>query len=127
MLKSICPIFPSSDLDRTSTFYGKLGFQEVARFEENGYMILARDRVEIHFFSTHGHEATEHSDHGSFVRVENAKALSAEFEPLELAETGIPRFVKAEEKPWGVCELELVDPDNNLLRMGHVSSETRFP
>ncbi|MCE8001156.1 MAG: VOC family protein [Rhodobiaceae bacterium] len=121
MLKSICPIFPSSDFNRTSAFYGELGFQEVARFEENGYMILARDRVEIHFFSTHGHEATEHSDHGSFVRVENANALSAEFEPLNLAEHGIPRFVRAEQRSWGVCELEIVDPDNNLLRMGHIA------
>ncbi|WP_299410835.1 VOC family protein [uncultured Roseobacter sp.] len=124
MLKSICPIFPSADFDRTSAFYRELGFTEVARFEENGYLILTRDSVEIHFFSTHRHETTEHSDHGSFVRVENANALSAEFEPLKLAEHGIPRFVRAEEKPWGVCELELVDPDNNLLRMGHISSET---
>lgn len=124
MFKSICPIFPSSDFDRTSAFYGDLGFAEVARFEEHGYLILARDTVEIHFFSIRGHETREHSDHGAFVRVQNANTLSAEFELLEQADKGIPRFAKAEDKPWGVCELVVFDPDNNLLRMGHILSET---
>ncbi|WP_366141907.1 VOC family protein [uncultured Tateyamaria sp.] len=124
MLKSVCPIFPSSDFSRSSAFYNKLGFQEVARFEEHGYMILARDRVEIHFFSAQGHVATKYLDYGYFVRVENANALSAEFEPLKLADQGASSFARAEEKPWGVCELVIVDPDNNLLRMGHISSET---
>ncbi|MDX8355753.1 VOC family protein [Cognatiyoonia sp. IB215182] len=124
MLNSICPIFPSADFGRTSAFYGDLGFTEVARFEENGYLILVRDGVEIHFFSTQGHEAAEDSDHAAFVRVENANALSLELEALNLADHGVPRFTRAEGKPWGVCELEIVDPDNNLLRMGHVSSET---
>lgn len=124
MLKSVCPIFPSSDFGRTSAFYDKLGFQEVARFAEFGYMILARDLVEIHFFSTQGREGAKSLDHGCFVRVENANALSAEFEPLKLAEQGAPSFARAEEKPWGVCELVIVDPDNNFLRMGHISSET---
>ncbi|WP_298355536.1 VOC family protein [uncultured Litoreibacter sp.] len=122
MLKSICPIFPSADFDKTSAFYEGLGFTEVARFEDHGYLILSRDSVEVHFFSSQSHGATEHSVLGSFVRVENAEALSAEFEPLQLADHGMPRFVRAEEKPWGVCELEIVDPDNNLLRMGHISS-----
>ncbi len=124
MLNSICPIFPSADFDRTAAFYGELGFSEVARFGENGYLILSRDRVEIHFFSTKGHSAAEHTDHGSFVRVDNAHVLSIEFDALKLAEHGIPRFARAEEKPWGICELEIVDPDNNLLRMGHISTQT---
>ncbi|MBU2981839.1 hypothetical protein KO498_08425 [Lentibacter algarum] len=33
---------------------------------------------------------------------------------------GIPRFVAAEDKPWGVCELVIVDHDGNLLRIGHL-------
>ncbi len=120
MLKSVCPIFPSSDFDRTSTFYDKLGFREVSKFAEYGYMILARDHVEIHFFSVPSHKAAKHSDHGCFVRVEDANVLSAEFEQLKLAHQGAPSFARAEEKPWGVCELVVVDPDNNLLRMGHI-------
>ena len=123
MLKSICPLFPSSDFDRTSAFYGELGFQEVARFEDNGYLILARDRVEVHFFSTQGHETSDHSGHSAFVRVENASILSAEFEDLNRTGQGVPRFERAEEKPWGMCELEIVDPNGNLLRMGHVTEE----
>ncbi len=124
MLTSICPIFPSADFDKTSIFYRGLGFNEVARFEEQGYLILVRDTVEVHFFSTHGHETSEPSDHGAFVRVEDALALSAEYEKQDMPSDGTPSFEKAENKPWGVCELEVIDPDGNLLRMGHVSNET---
>jgi hypothetical protein len=101
-----------------------LGFREVAKFAEYGYMILVRDQVEIHFFSAQGHKGAKHSDHGCFVRVEDANTLSAEFETLKLDDQGAPSFARAEEKPWGVCELVIVDPDKNLLRMGHISSET---
>ena len=120
MLTSVCPILPSRDLDATSAFYDRLGFQEVARFEAEGYAILARDRVELHFFRRPGLEPAT-SEHGAFVRVDDAMALSAHFAALDLPGEGIPRFVQAEDKPWGVCELAVIDPDGNLLRMGHIS------
>lgn len=120
MLRSICPIFPSSDFDRSAEFYAGLGFMEIARFKEEGYLILARDAVEIHFFKSPSESASTASDHGAFVRVEDAVSISAEYAERGLPSQGIPRFAKAEGKPWGICELEVVDPDGNLLRMGHV-------
>ncbi|MFQ6550447.1 bleomycin resistance protein [Aestuariibius sp. 2305UL40-4] len=122
MLKSVCPILPSRDFDATSAFYGKLGFREAARFDVEGYSILVRDNVELHFFNHSKHDP-DVSEHGAFVRVDDAADLSARFETIDLPSEGIPRFAKAENKPWGVCELQIVDPDGNLLRMGHIVDE----
>lgn len=35
-----------------------------------------------------------------------------------LPTAGIPRLVRAENKPWGMRELALVDPNGNLIRAG---------
>ncbi|XWN33510.1 MAG: VOC family protein [Devosia sp.] len=122
MLQSACPIWPSRDFDATADFYESLGFVEIARFSREGYLILKRDNVEVHFFLHTEHEPAA-SEHGAFVRVDNADTLSERVAQLELPEKGIPRFVKAELKPWGVCELAIVDPDGNLLRMGHIPGD----
>ncbi|MEM7171323.1 MAG: VOC family protein [Pseudomonadota bacterium] len=119
MLNSICPIFPSLDFSETIDFYGLLGFRKSAQYDAEGYLILIRDQVEVHFFRTSDH-VPETSNHGAFVRVENANQLSDEFGRLGLPMQGIPWVGKAQDKPWGICELALVDPDGNLLRFGHV-------
>lgn len=119
MFNSACPILPSSDFERTKSFYVSLGFTVGAEYLEQGYLILQRDNVELHFFRHSEHVANE-SDHGAYLRVDDAKTLSREFEALDLPGEDIPRFVAAEAKPWGVCELIIVDLDGNLLRIGHL-------
>lgn len=121
MLSSACPILPSSDFERTKRTYALLGFRAAFEYPESGYLILDRDDVELHFFKSPKHVA-ETSDHGVFVRVNDANALSAEFQALDLPETGFPSFGKAEDKPWGICELTIFDDDGNLLRMGHITT-----
>lgn len=121
MFNTACPILPSSDFNRTKAFYEQLGFGVIGEYVQQGYLILQRDTVELHFFRHTGHIATQ-SDHGAYLRVNDATALSKEFEVLDLPKDGIPRFIAAEEKPWGVCELAIVDLDGNLLRIGHLSA-----
>ncbi|MFD4657880.1 bleomycin resistance protein [Kitasatospora sp. NPDC058444] len=47
------PILPSRDLDETLEFYARLGFEPRGRWDgedgEDGYLILARGTVELHF------------------------------------------------------------------------------
>jgi hypothetical protein len=119
MFKSACPILPSADFKKTKTFYASLGFEFVSEYIEQGYLILMRDAVELHFFRFPEHVATQ-SDHAVYLRVENADVLSAEYRALGLTNEGFPRFVPAEDKPWGVCELIVVDIDGNFLRIGHL-------
>lgn len=120
MFTRACPILPSSDFGKTKAFFGGLGFQLGSEYPDHGYLILYRDQVELHFYKSPEHVA-ETSDQGVFVRVEDARALSDEFAALGLPSEGIPRFEPAEDKPWGVCELAVIDGDGTLFRMGHVS------
>jgi len=119
MFKSACPILPSSDFEKTKEFYSQLGFNVGAEYPDQDYLILICDDVELHFFRHPDHVATT-SDHGVYLRVQDAHALSNQYEKLALPNKGIPSFVKAEDKPWGVCELVIIDNDGTLLRFGHL-------
>ena len=110
MFNSACPIMPSTDFDKTIAFYAALGFTVLGVYPDAGYLLLQRDAVELHFFRFEDH-VPQTSDHGVYLRVEDANALSVEDAALNLP---------AEDKPWGVCELAIIDPDGNLLRVGHV-------
>jgi hypothetical protein len=47
---TMCPAFPSTDLDRTAAFWGRLGFVETARSEEFEYVIVRHPLgLELHF------------------------------------------------------------------------------
>ena len=122
MLTRACPILPSSNFERTKRYYKLLGFRTAYEYPEYGYLILDRDEVELHFFAAPQHVAKT-SNHGVFIRVDDANALSREFEALDLQKTGNPGFGKAENKDWGICELTIIDVDGNLLRMGHILTE----
>jgi len=119
VLTSICPIVPSADFNKTSDFYKPLGFRVTALYEEEGYLILEREGVEVHFYRSESNDPAT-SACMAFVRVSDARELWEEFQKLSLPLEGIPRVTPAEDKPWGICELAVVDPDGNLLRIGHI-------
>ncbi|SNZ19541.1 bleomycin resistance protein [Cohaesibacter gelatinilyticus] len=119
MLTHACPILPSTNFKATKKFYNNLGFEFGSEYPEQGYLILHRNNIELHFFKSPQHVA-ETSDHGVFIRTEDVDSLSKEYSALNLPADGIPRFTQAENKPWGVCELAVVDTDGNLLRIGQI-------
>ncbi|MEM9062790.1 MAG: VOC family protein [Pseudomonadota bacterium] len=116
MLEQICPILPSRDFDACEAFYHALGFQ--TWYRDDGYLLMNRDRVEVHFFLNRKHRP-EACDHGAYIRPADVDAFTVETAKLGLsAEPGFPRFLPAEDKPWGMREATLWDPDGNLLRIG---------
>ncbi|KMK65628.1 VOC family protein [Puniceibacterium sp. IMCC21224] len=117
MLEQICPILPSRDFDVTEAFYARLGF--ATRYKQTGqYLLMTHDPVEVHFFAHPAHEAAT-CDHGAYLRPADVDAFSAEVETLGLPRDGtFPKFMPAEDKPWGMREAALWDPDGNLLRVG---------
>lgn len=117
MLEQICPILPSRDLSVTEAFYTNLSFKKM--FSDGKYMLMNRDSVEIHFFLNPKHNATT-CDHGAYLRPSDVDALSHEIAAMKLPAAGIPRFMPVEDKPWGMRELALIDPDGNLIRAGLV-------
>ncbi|GFE49279.1 bleomycin resistance protein [Roseobacter cerasinus] len=117
MLEQICPILPSSDFARTEGFYTSIGFKTQYK-QPDQYMLMNRDQVEIHFFYCPG-QRPEHSDHGAYLRPVHVDVFSAEVASLNLPDKGgFPRFWPAEDKPWGMREAVIWDPDGNILRIG---------
>lgn len=117
MLETTAAILPSRDFDETAAFYAKFGFKVTGRWEDHRYLILACDMVELHFFGHKDHQP-ETSDHGVYIRSSDVDAFSAKLVSSDIPTEGIPRYVAAEDKDWGMREAVVVDPNGNLLRIG---------
>ena len=115
-LEKLAPILPSGDIARSERFYNRIGFATVYR--DDDYLLLKRDLAEVHFFLKTGHRP-ETSDHGAYLRPSDIDAFSEEIAALGLPDrSAFPKFLPAEDKPWGMREAALWDPDGNLIRAG---------
>ncbi len=110
------PILPSRSLTNTLMFYRRLGFDGVVHLHGD-YAILTRETVELHFFTHHDLVPTE-SCAGCYIRVSDVDSISLAFSSANLPRGGIPRQDALENKPWGMREFAVVDPDGNLIRIG---------
>lgn len=118
---SAIPMLPSTNLDTTERFYGVLGFERAARHPD--YMVLLLGDLELHFAWLGDDPEMTLDPHanfaGCYLRVENADLLHEAWSQTPAAE----RMDEIEDKPWGLREFHLVDPDGNLLRIGHLLGE----
>nr|RNJ65896.1 MAG: VOC family protein [Leptolyngbya sp. IPPAS B-1204] len=110
------PILPSQNLSETIAFYRKLGFAYVSGDQET-YAILCRDTIELHF-SLFPEIVPGESYAACYLRVTNVDELFQEFMLQSLPAKGIPRIGHLDDKPWGMREFYVVDPDGNLLKIG---------
>jgi hypothetical protein len=79
---------------------------------------MTRWDIGLHFFSSPGFDPWS-SDAGCYLYVDDADALHAEFERLNLPGQSIPRLHGSpEETDYGLREFAVVDLDGNLLRIG---------
>ena len=113
------PILPSRAVGETVAFYKRLGFEGGAHEFDSGYAILRRGAVELHFF-THRELVPAESSAGCYIRVLDVESIYKSFSSSQLPRSGIPRMEVLEDKPWGLREFAIVDPDGNLLRVGQV-------
>jgi len=113
------PILPSRRIADTVAFYRKLGFQGGAHAYDAGYAILRRGALELHFF-LHATLVPEQSWAGCYLRVLDVDSVYRAAQAARLPATGIPRMDTLEDKPWGLREFAVVDPDGNLLRIGQI-------
>ena len=101
----------------TLAFYRRLGFDGKIVGVGDSYAILTRGAIEIHFF-THRELRPAESSAGCYVRVLDVRDIYQAFALAQLPREGIPRMDLLEDKPWGMREFAIVDPDGNLLRVG---------
>lgn len=112
------PILVSRDIAKSVDFYQNLGFKRHDSSNPNAdYAILYRGSLEIHltFFPD---IVPSESYLACYLRVTHIDELFQEFQTLDLPTAGIPRISSLEDKPWGMREFHIVDPDGNLLKIG---------
>jgi catechol 2,3-dioxygenase-like lactoylglutathione lyase family enzyme len=113
------PILPCRSVAATVGFYARLGFEGGAHASDARYAILHRGPLELHFF-THEALVPAESSAGCYLRVSDVEAVHRAFAAADLPRAGIPRMDALEDKPWGMREFAVVDPDGNLVRIGQV-------
>lgn len=115
MLQDINPKIPMRNKDVTRDFYlNKLGFKELGKEDYDGYLMVKKDKIEIHFFEFKDLNPKE--NYGQvYIRTNNIEAW------YQLAldkKINIPFAGHLKIKPWGQKEFALLDPDHNLLTFG---------
>lgn len=115
MLTEIHPKLPMRNKNLTREFYLKmLGFTELGSLDYNGYLMLEKDRIQIHFFEFIGLDPKE--NYGQvYIRTDNIDKF---YQSLLNNKTRIHPNGPLEIKPWGQKEFSVLDPDNNLLTFG---------
>ena len=115
MFTEIHPKLPMRDKNSTRAYYtGKLGFRIVGKEDYDGYLMVRKDSIQIHFFEFKGLNPKE--NYGQvYIRTDAIEALYDSFIAKNIT---IHPNGPLEVKPWGQKEFSLLDPDHNLLTFG---------
>jgi len=115
MLTHINPKLPMRNKAITRDFYiNKLGFEELGKEDYEGYLMLKKDNIEIHFFEFIGLDPLE--NYGQvYIRTNNIEKW---YDLALLKQLHIPMAGHLHVKPWGQKEFALLDPDSNSLTFG---------
>ncbi len=113
MLTDINPKLPMRDKSLTKEFYiNRLDFKLMGEYDN--YLIIGKDKIEIHFFEFKELNPTE--NYGQiYVRTNNIDKL---YQTLLDHKVIIHPNGHLETKPWRQKEFAILDPDNNLLTFG---------
>jgi catechol 2,3-dioxygenase-like lactoylglutathione lyase family enzyme len=103
-------ILPCNNLDASEAFYNKLGLTRTG--DDDDYRILSDGRgAQIHLMAgVKGWLTPGRNPFGLYLYAENVDELAASLGNLVLH--------KPEDKPWGMFEFSLSDPDETLVRVG---------
>jgi len=115
MLTAINPKLPMRDKTATRDYYiNKLGFHEYGSADFEGYLMVQKDNIQIHFFEFKELDTKE--NYGQvYIRTDDIEKL---YRLLLDNKTSIHPNGHLEIKSWGQNEFSLLDPDNNLLTFG---------
>jgi catechol 2,3-dioxygenase-like lactoylglutathione lyase family enzyme len=115
MLTNVNPKLPMRNKAATKDFYvNKLGFRNVGNSDYDGYWMIEKDNIEIHFFEFKEIESNGNYA-GVYIRTTDIDNL---YQSLLDNKVTIHPNGALQTKPWGQREFALLDPDNNLLTFG---------
>ncbi|HRG33045.1 MAG: VOC family protein [Saprospiraceae bacterium] len=115
MLTDIHPKLPMRNKAITREFYlNKLKFQEFGDADYEGYLMVQRDRIQIHFFEFR--ELDPNINYGQiYIRTDDIQKL---YQSLMDNKVNIHPQGSLQKKPWGQQEFSVLDPDHNLITFG---------
>lgn len=115
MINAIIPKLPMRNKNITANFYIKeLGFKFFGTFDFDGYLMLTKDNLQLHFFEFKDLNPDE--NYGQiYLRTTDIDSF---YKQLLANGTIIHPQGKLQIKPWGQKEFSLLDPDKNLLTFG---------
>jgi len=99
----------------TKQFYiEQLGFETLGNTNFDGYLMLQKDSIELHFFEFK--HLNPHENYGQvYIRVQDIDTF---YKQLVAKKTAIHPNGPLQLKPWGQKEFSVLDPDHNLLTFG---------
>jgi uncharacterized glyoxalase superfamily protein PhnB len=114
MLTAIHPKLPMRNKEVTKNYYiHLLGFQDFGSADFDGYLMVEKENIQIHFFEFRDLNPKE--NYGQvYIRTDD---IDTWYQSL-LSNKNIKIHVPLEIKPWGQKEFSLLDPDYNLLTFG---------
>lgn len=119
MFTEILPKIPMRNRNITRKFYiDILGFTEYGKIEFDGYLMLRKDQIELHFFEFRSLDPKE--NYGQiYIRCNNIEAYYEELlsQNIEIHPNG-----HLQRKSWGLLEFSILDPDMNLITFGEQPS-----
>jgi hypothetical protein len=115
MLTQINPKLPMRNKALTKDYYiNQLGFVDIGKLDYDGYLMLEKDNIQIHFFEFKDLDPL--SNYGQvYIRCNDIDNF---YQTLLENKTSIHPNGKLEIKVWGQKEFSLLDPDHNLLTFG---------
>ena len=120
MLTAIIPKLPMRDKATTRTYYvDQLGFAVFGTEDHEGYLMLERDGLQLHFFAHK--DLDPKANYGQvYLRTDAIEEL---YRSLVDRGVAIHPHGALQFKPWGQKEFALLDPDHNLLTFGDAVQE----
>lgn len=115
MLTDINPKLPMRNKTLTRDFYlNKLGFREFGSADYDGYLMVQKDSIQIHFFEFK--ELDPKENYGQvYIRTDD---INKWYQLALDKKITLPEAGHLQIKPWRQKEFSLLDPDNNLLTFG---------
>lgn len=115
MLTEIHPKLPMRNKTVTRSFYvGLLGFAETGTTDYPGYLMIEKDRIQLHFF--------EYPDLNPLENYGQVYIRTNSIEMLYTQWSALPSVIHPNGhlslKPWNMLEFSVLDPDHNLLTFG---------
>jgi hypothetical protein len=91
-----------------------LGFKDFGSADYDGYLMVASDNIQIHFFEFKTLDPKE--NYGQvYIRTDDIEKL---YQSMLDKKLDIHPAGHLQTKPWGQKEFAMLDPDNNLLTFG---------